>query len=276
MPRYSPCEQNDWQTGVKTTIEKFTSRKTRICFTLKVNVCQTNFDAKYSVEQESIPVGCVPPARPPYVLQKTSDVSIWRGYGLDGHTPPPPRQNNTRLWKHYLSATSLAGGKCISTNRTNCIVCYMWVTAHPSRTIFSEACVKNSVRGGGGGGISACIAGLHPSTSPWVWAWIPPQPRPDPSTSPPGCGSGLGGGLQAHTRVFFSQKLFSMWHSKWQRLLSCLHIIFTSGESCYYRQMLWLRLYYIYIFFEFFFELGQFENTRLRDGNLFTIFFKCY
>ena len=270
-------------------------------------MCQTNFDAKYSVEQESIPVGCVPPARPPYVLQKTPDVSIWRGYGLDGHTPPPPRQNNTRLWKHYLSATSLAGGKCISTNRTNCIVCYMWVTAHPSRTIFSEACVKNSVRGGGGG-ISACIAGLQVHTQGGSWGVWPgweggiqahtqgevegsglgggslgPHPggklrglawggvsRPTPGGVE---GSGLGGSPGPHPG-FFSQKLFSMWHSKWQRLLSCLHIIFTSGESCYYRQMLWLRLYYI--FFEFFFELGQFENTRLRDGNLFTIFFKCY
>ena len=88
------------------------------------------------------------------------------------------------------------------------------------------------------GGKLRCLAwgggslGPHPGGSWRVWLW--------------------GGGLQVHTRVFFSQKLFSMWHSKWQWLLSCLHIIFTSGESCYYRQMLWLRLYYIYFFFEFF------------------------
>ena len=52
-------------------------------------------------KQKRIPVGCVPSARPPYVLQKPPDVSIW-GYGP---TSPPRRQNDRCLWKHYFPTT---------------------------------------------------------------------------------------------------------------------------------------------------------------------------
>ena len=80
---------------------------------------------KTGLEQESNPVGCVPPALPQYVIQKPPDVSIWRGIVLGGiglggtvggmvlggTALPPRRQNDRRLRKCYLPLTSLAGGK---------------------------------------------------------------------------------------------------------------------------------------------------------------------
>ena len=68
------------------------------------------------IQQESIPVGCVPLAF--VVGYGWGWVRPWRGYGpgsygllAEGTTPLPHGQNDTRMWKHYLSAISLAGGK---------------------------------------------------------------------------------------------------------------------------------------------------------------------
>ena len=49
------------------------------------------------------------------------------------------------------------------------------------KVIFSEACVKNSVHGGGGGCIPACIAGLQVHTQGGSWGFWPggsPGPHP--------------------------------------------------------------------------------------------------
>ena len=75
-------------------------------------------------EQESIPVGCVPPTCKPYVLQwpppdvtsggsfimrpKASWIMVSRG--LPPTAPPPNRVTDRDLRKHYLPANSLAGG----------------------------------------------------------------------------------------------------------------------------------------------------------------------
>ena len=80
----------------------------------KSNGAQVPFKSTtHSLQQESIPVGCVPPVRATQATrcqhQKGSGVYGPGGWGY-GLNPPLPGQNDTRLWKHYLPATSLAGG----------------------------------------------------------------------------------------------------------------------------------------------------------------------
>ena len=63
-------------------------------------------------QQECIPVRCVPPAHWPHLV-----ISAGRGWLRPrGRATPAPldRILDTRLWKHYLPATSVAGGKMLS------------------------------------------------------------------------------------------------------------------------------------------------------------------
>ena len=65
--------------------------------------------------QWCLPVGCVPPAGWPYLEE---GVCLW-GWGRsactmalwEGRLPHVDRMTDTRLWKHYLPATSFAGAK---------------------------------------------------------------------------------------------------------------------------------------------------------------------
>ena len=66
-------------------------------------------------KQDCIPVGCVPPARCPYLPACTAPGGLLLGEGMcipacnGADTPPPPvdRILDTRFWKYYLAATSL-------------------------------------------------------------------------------------------------------------------------------------------------------------------------
>ena len=66
------------------------------------------------MQQECIPVGCVPSAT---VAVSRGGVCLGRGVSaqeercLPGECTPPPGQNDRRLWKQYLSATTVADGR---------------------------------------------------------------------------------------------------------------------------------------------------------------------
>ena len=79
------------------------------------------------MKHNNIPVGCVPPAWQPYVFRWQGVGYVQRGYGMSrvplpcdlSHDacdvtyprPPPPPPVDRQLWKHYLPATTVAGGK---------------------------------------------------------------------------------------------------------------------------------------------------------------------
>ena len=89
--------------------------------------CRLHWSSSFlmaQLTQESIPVGCLPPACWLCLVVLLEGGSPWRGYTLpppkgpgtsdqDGtrDTPPPRREQiGRRLWKHYLPATTIAGG----------------------------------------------------------------------------------------------------------------------------------------------------------------------
>ena len=91
-------------------------------------------------EQESIPVGCVPPACQPYILRWLPDVSTnMEGGSVHGSnvswvmvTRGPPKQNDRHDWKYYLRLlTSLS---------------VAFLKEHPKRTLHSIYNFRNTLK----------------------------------------------------------------------------------------------------------------------------------
>ena len=85
----------------------------------------------FSIE-ECIPVGCVPPAHWPHLVVPGAR------QGMLGYTPSPSvdRILDTRLWKHYLPATTVAGGKYTrihwSRSRSHCRAVWIYHNLRPN------------------------------------------------------------------------------------------------------------------------------------------------